>query len=1107
MSDTEQKIQEAIELHRADKTVDGLAILDELIPILEDQRVATFVRGCLRVANEDSQGAISDWEQALEGDLQLAAALHSQHTALVDKALYDFHFETTVEANDANVHSALGRAYRLFGRFDEAIQSLVRSTELSRSMWRDGVVAVELQLKMGLVEQAQALVTGLLESRQDNGELHYQAGRIYQMQNSLAFALRHLERAVQLEPEDWRPRLSLGEIYVLQARFDQAEPQLTRVLQLQPSARAHLSMAECVRGSYRFDEALQHLRSAVELEPRNLGALTELGSLALQFGDFELGQDCLRRALELDPTRAELYGLLAKAAQQRGDAEEAINSYRKLLELSPGEAQANHVLGGLLAARGENGEAARYLEKALELMREDVQVTLDLARVYLDLGRNPEAVKLLRESFARNPHHIDTKSLLQQLDPSAVPVDRTLTVNSGPVEEHNPWLDSSEREPEVVIFEGHMKQGRALLAEGQDADALKSFRAALALRPKDRDCLVETGRLYARRGMLGLGADLLQQGYALNPLDFSLLPELMQCLVRADDMERDETMSALVLGLPANLHRSGFVEALAPLRGDEAMNHLVDTVVQGLLSRFPSDTELRAHWEQLKVAPPEVESPVVEPGPDGFEEPAGEVSELVEPGPDGFAEAEPLAEPQTEVAPVVEPESPVAGAEVPVFVPESLVVEPEVPVVAPEVPVVEPEVSVVAPEDPVVAAEVSVIAPEVPVVEPEVAAVAPVVPVVEPEVVVIEPEVAAVAPVVPVVEPEVPVVEPEVPAVEPEVPVVEPEVPAVEPEVPAVEPEVSVVEPEVSVVESEVPATEPEVPVVEPEVPAAEPEVPVVEPEVPAAEPEVPVVASEVPVSVVQPQPGLEPEVQVAAAPWVEGEYVEVSAAQLDAWRAQPRAEEMGSPAGLLRELAWRLSEQGHFREAVLTLSRALEWEPTVGAAWLEKLLGQWCDRLEQSGQMESALQVCQSWRELFPDQPEAARRLKDLTPVPPAPVELDISVDDLGQALEALRLHPGNEGLIQQTLALGEGRDEELLNVFRVLIRDHADEPLHFRNFARCYLKQNKPILAVVQYQKFLVARPTAAGYRELAEAYTLLKRDKNAADALRKAEELASG
>jgi len=288
-------------------------------------------------------------------------------------------------------------------------------------------------------------------------------------------------------------------------------------------------------------------------------------------------------------------------------------------------------------------------------------------------------------------------------------------------------------------------------------------------------------------------------------------------------------------------------------------------------------------------------------------------------------------------------------------------------------------------------------------------------------------------------------------------------------------------------------AVEPEPVVAEPV--ALQPDV-VVEPEPAATEPET---------ELVEPKVALEAEVE-DSGPWVEGELVEIPPALFELWRAQPLAQDLGSPAGLFRELAWKLVGQGFYREAVLTLTRALEWEPTVGAAWLEQLLGQWTDFLEQTGLPEAALQVCQSWNSLFPDQPESARRLKELTPIPAPPVEVEVPCEDLGQALEALRVHPANEGLISRTLVLGEGKDDELLNVFRVLIRDHLDEPLHFRNFARAYLKQNKPILAVVQYQKFLVARPTPAGYRELAEAYTLLKRDKNAADALRKAEELAS-
>jgi hypothetical protein len=343
-------------------------------------------------------------------------------------------------------------------------------------------------------------------------------------------------------------------------------------------------------------------------------------------------------------------------------------------------------------------------------------------------------------------------------------------------------------------------------------------------------------------------------------------------------------------------------------------------------------------------------------------------------------------------------------------------------------------------------------------------------------------------------------VEPEPAAVEPEPVAVEAEPVAVEPEPVAVEPEPVAVEPEPVAVEPEPVAVEPEPVAVEPEPVAAEPEPVVGEPVV--AEPEARFVEP-----ILEPTPVPVPLAEESALPppWVEGELVEVQAGHWESWRSQPRAQGE-SPAEVLRQAAWRLADSGHFREAVLTLARAMEWEPTVGAAWLEQLLGKWTSQLEQAEQLDAATQVCQSWCELFPDQPEAARRLKQLTPVPPPPVEEEVLCEDLGQALEALRAHPGNEGLINRTLALGEGRDEELLNVFRVLTRDHVEEPLHFRNFARAYLKQNKPILAVVQYQKFLVARPTSDGYRELAEAYTLLKRDKNAADALRKAEELAS-
>ncbi|MBT9589129.1 hypothetical protein IV102_37725, partial [bacterium] len=242
------------------------------------------------------------------------------------------------------------------------------------------------------------------------------------------------------------------------------------------------------------------------------------------------------------------------------------------------------------------------------------------------------------------------------------------------------------------------------------------------------------------------------------------------------------------------------------------------------------------------------------------------------------------------------------------------------------------------------------------------------------------------------------------------------------------------------------------------------------------------------------------------APPWTEGPAVRPEAVHLQCWIAQPDPSGSVIPAAPYRELAKTMHSQGHLREAVYAMGQALQLEPEIGAAWHAQLLADWVDFLDAHQQRGAALRVCQTWSELHPHDSQALPRLHELTPAPEPEVEEDVPCENLGQALEALRTHPGNEPLIKKTLELGQGNEAELMNLFRTLTRDHLDEPLHFRNFARVYLMLNKPILAVVQYQKFLVVRPTADGYRELAHAYTLLNREKNASEALKKAEELAT-
>jgi tetratricopeptide (TPR) repeat protein len=1005
------RIHEAFALHRAEQSQEGLALLDQILVEKPADPWTLFARGCIKAGNEDAENGILDWEAALENNSEFVDLLNQEHSEWVEKAFRDFTFETTVETNNALVHSALGRACKLFGRFDEAVVHLARASELSRASWRDGVTCAELQVKLGQIEAARQGLNTLLETRQDNGELHYQVGILHQAQGSTAFALRHLERAVQLEPADVRPRLALGELYLQQARFEQGEQQFLKALEAQPSARAHLGLAECMRGVYRFEEALSHLKQAVEAEPNHLRSLTDLGSLALQFGDLELGVECLKKALAINPDLADIHALLAKAAQQKGDTATAIDSYLHMLELSPNEVPAMQALAGIYRSQSEHLKAAEWLEKAHQILPQDAPILADLADSHRQSGNQERALELLRQGIALHPHHQQIRQALGELDPDSVPVDRTLTSNLMPTaEEHNPWLEVVEVvESEPEDFEGWWTRARKLVESGQESEALQSFRKALALQPKHRDCLIDCGRLYKKRGLAGPAADFLGQGYRLDPRDLSLFPEIFECLAQADEDECIETTSAVVLAVPVDFDRKTFIDQVGSQRALPHLTEIVDKVVQGLMSRFPSDTEGRQYWEDFKLTC----------------KPASEVVPLI-PEPDWLDEQMVVPPSGEESAPVLEVAEEVAAA--------APVAEPVEEVVA-TVPVVE---------------EAPVAAPVAEVVE-EVPAAAPVAEVVE--------EVPAAAPVAEVVE--------EVPAAAPVAEVVE--------QVPAVAPVVEVVE--------EVPAVAPVVEVVE-EVPAAAPVMEVVE-EVPAAAPVLEAAA----------------EVATAAAEssWETPVTVESSLArQLESLSSSvPNPEK----AAIYRRMAGEFEAMSAWKEAALAWVAALRHESRLGGAALARSFHRWFLELQASRPGEAAT-LLQCWLQVFPED-SLALQLRPAPAEPDLPIELD-KPPSLSGCIDLLKVHPDHEQLVAWTFEFGEGQDDNLLAGLRNLVRDDPNQPLHVRNFARCYMKLNKPILAVVQYQKYLVAAPSASGFRELAQAYRSLGREKNAEDAEQKAQAL---
>ena len=81
-----------------------------------------------------------------------------------------------------------------------------------------------------------------------------------------------LEKAKRLEPEKASIREALGIAYFRISRWEEAEAEFRKVLELAPSDDdAHYALGRALRNQGRHDEAATHLKLARSLRPRPAG--------------------------------------------------------------------------------------------------------------------------------------------------------------------------------------------------------------------------------------------------------------------------------------------------------------------------------------------------------------------------------------------------------------------------------------------------------------------------------------------------------------------------------------------------------------------------------------------------------------------------------------------------------------------------------------------------------------------------------------------------------------------------------------------------------------------------------------------------------------------
>jgi tetratricopeptide (TPR) repeat protein len=165
---------------------------------------------------------------------------------------------------------------------------------------------------------------------------------------------------------------------------------------------AHYNLGSMLADAGQTDEAVQHLKEALKINPTFVKAHVRYANVLLDQGETNAAIAHLQTAVQIKPDDALAYNNLGSVFLRQGDEKQAITYYEKALELQPDLALAADNLAGVLAkAALRNGDQAiEYAEKANRLSGgKDAYHLQILAAAYGQKGRFADAIATVQQAL------------------------------------------------------------------------------------------------------------------------------------------------------------------------------------------------------------------------------------------------------------------------------------------------------------------------------------------------------------------------------------------------------------------------------------------------------------------------------------------------------------------------------------------------------------------------------------------------------------------------------------------------------------------------------------------------------------------------------------
>jgi serine/threonine protein kinase/Tfp pilus assembly protein PilF len=270
---------------------------------------------------------------------------------------------------------------------------------------RMSAMAGNTTLAMTQVEQA-------LHNDPRSAEAYGAQAEVFEAEGRDGDAIAAVQKATDLAPEDWRWPVLLGAYYYNGGRLENAASQYQNAVRIsQDNALALLDLGLADLQLDRSAEAQANLEKSAQIEP-SFAALSALAEIYKTEGNYDRAIKTYKEALGLNPNYYLAWGNLGTAYLRAPNGHtDAMKSYQKAIELgeaarkqSPQDSQLLAMLGAYYATVGDPSHALPLLRQAVALDSDSPDVLYIAGDGYELLHQRQDAIPLIAKALALGYH-------------------------------------------------------------------------------------------------------------------------------------------------------------------------------------------------------------------------------------------------------------------------------------------------------------------------------------------------------------------------------------------------------------------------------------------------------------------------------------------------------------------------------------------------------------------------------------------------------------------------------------------------------------------------------------------------------------------------------